>query len=370
MGAGVIQSDGEHQRIAIQSSNPNGLFFSHEWVERPVCSETLDNFEPEHVAGFKWNSWHPFHRNGWLDLPEYAVEIGVDVPAQLEVYLGVPPSAGGARPKATVRDEKGVLWLAKFPAVGDSEDVAIKEIAALKLAESAGLTVPPLRHEVIAGKSVMLIRRFDRYWAVPGHTLPSGTWGYDTDPAPGLVEGRIHQISALTLLGCAELDSPTKSYADIARAIRSYCHPRYIAQNNRELFARMVFNIFVSNDDDHLRNHAFLYDAAAKGWRLSPLYDVVPMARVSQERRLHLDVGREGKLATLDNALSEHTAFLPSRADAIEVIRTVWGALRSWKQVFEECGADDGLVAKMTGAIRPLKDIASPDLERAIRGPR
>ena len=71
----------------------------------------------------------------------------------------------------------------------------------------------------------------------------------------------------------------------------------------------MVLNIFLTNDDDHLRNHSFSYDAVAKGWRLSPLYDVVPRALVSRSRRLHLDIGPEGKEATLDNALAAVPVF-------------------------------------------------------------
>src|SRR3546814_17136977 len=80
------------------------------------------------------------------------------------------------------------------------------------------------------------------------------------------------------------------------------CSSDLIASDRHELFARMVFNIMVSNDDDHLRNHAFLFDAQGAGWRLSPLYDVVPRPKLAQERMLHLAVGPQGRLARLDNA--------------------------------------------------------------------
>jgi len=129
----------------------------------------------------------------------------------------------------------------------------------------------------------------------------------------------------------------------------------------------MVLNIFLTNDDDHLRNHAFSYDAQLRGWRLSPLYDVVPRPSVAQERHLHLGVGIHGKLATLDNAMSEFAAFVPDRPSALAIILRVWGAVREWKSVFETHGATPTLMKTLEQAIRPLGDIASPAFERELR---
>lgn len=153
------------------------------------------------------------------------------------------------------------------------------EAATLELARRADMTVPPLRLHQVLGQSLLLIRRFDRYWALPGQSLGPGDWAHETQVLPGLVEGRVPQVSGLTLVGCDEMASITKGYKHLAAAIRECCHPRFIARDTAELFARMVFNIFVTNDDDHLRNHAFLYDAALGGWRLSPLYGGQPLTR-------------------------------------------------------------------------------------------
>ncbi len=191
--------------------------------------------------------------------------------------------------------------------------------------------------------------------------------GYDSEPQAGFTEGRIPQVSALTLMACPEMESIAKGYKDLAQAIREQVHPDCIAADNAELFAQMVLNIFVTNDDDHLRNHAFSYDARPRGWRLSPLYDVVPQPSVSQERRLHLSIGSQGKLATLDNAMSEFAAFVQDRPAALAVIRRVWSAVRQWKTVFEAQGADPALIKILGQAIRPLSDIASPELERELR---
>ena len=296
-----------------------------------------------------------------------AVDAGEPVPANLVPYLHGAPSAGGARPKASVRDEAGVLWLAKFPAKNDAYEMAIVEAGAMDLARAAGMTVPPLQVISVAGQRVLLIRRFDRYWALPGEPLPAFARGYDTQPVKGATEGRIPQVSALTMMDCPEMDSASKSYRDLAQAIRERVHPACITSDNEELFARMVLNIFVTNDDDHLRNHAFSYDPELSGWRLSPLYDVVPRPSFAHERRLHLSVGTQGKLATLDNAMSEFPAFVADRPAALNVIRRVWGAVRGWKTVFEARGATPALIAILESAIRPLRDIASPALERDIR---
>lgn len=118
---------------------------------------------------------------------------------------------------------------------------------------------------------------------------------------------------------------------------------------------------------DLLRNHAFVRDPRRGGWQLSPLYDVVPRPGVAHERMLHLEVGDQGKLATLDNALSRFAAFTPSRARALEIIRRVWGEVREWKTTFEAQGASGLLVDQLAGAFRALEDIASLKLVGEIR---
>ena len=103
---------------------------------------------------------------------------------------------------------------------------------------------------------------------------------HDTLPGDGLAERRLPFASALTLLACDEFDARNRSYVEIAQAIRRHVQVERVRADNRELFARMAFNIFVSNDDDHLRNHGFVRDPRLGGWRLSPLYDVVPRERI------------------------------------------------------------------------------------------
>jgi serine/threonine-protein kinase HipA len=296
------------------------------------------------------------------------VQAGLPIPVHLMDVLGAGPTAGGARPKASVRDNDGSLWLAKFPSNGDGFDMARAELCTLELARRCGIVVPALRHLDVGGRSVLLVQRFDRYWVSPwaAALAPQGLL-HQVPIVPGAQEHRLPFVSGLTLVGCPEAESPLKGYADLAHAMRRYLHPTCIEPDIESLFARMVFNIFVSNDDDHLRNHGFVRDPRLGGWRLSPLYDVVPRPGVARDRFLHLQVGAQGKAATLDNAMTYYAAFFGRRDLAIAVVRQVWGEVRQWKQVFDAHGATGVLINQMVPAMRELEDIASPELVREIR---
>jgi len=167
-------------------------------------------------------------------------------------------------------------------------------------------------------------------------------------------------VSALTMLGCHESESREKSYHDIAASIRRHSRAGDIKSGQSELFARMIFNIMVTNDDDHLRNHAFLYTPGkGGGWGLSPLYDVMPRAAVSQERFLHLSIGKQGRLATLDNALSGYAGFGLTLEEARSIIDRVWAITREWKVYFSEFGVPDKEIDKISSAFRHINEILS-----------
>ncbi len=294
------------------------------------------------------------------------IDEGLPVPEKLEEIFAEGSPLGGARPKATVRDNDQVLWLAKFPSQRDALVVPIVETATLQLAVAAGLTVPPVRLIHLAARAVMLIRRFDRYWAKPGEDAALPDDLLSTAPATGLVEKRLGFVSGLTLVACDEMESPNKSYADLAQAIRRYCHPSVIRENNRELFERMVFNIFVSNDDDHLRNHGFVWDPRLPGWRLSPLYDVMPRASLAFERRLHLGAGPEGRIASLDNAFAGRETFTLSAKVAAQSISRIWSTVREWKVRFEEYQVPADQIENIAPAFRHIEDVSTPALRKLI----
>ena len=309
------------------------------------------------------NSWHTLSH-----LMEAAerIEDGLPVPAHLEAIFVEGTALGGARPKASVRDEQEVLWLAKFASRHDRFDIPGIECAALRMAEKAGLTVPLVKTLLLGERRIMLIRRFDRYWMVPGSAPARNAGLLQLGCGAGRVEHRSGFVSGLTLVACDEAESRDKSYADLADAIRKYCHPSVIRDDNAELFKRMVYNIFVSNDDDHLRNHGFIWDAALPGWRLSPLYDVLPRASNATERYLHLSIGRDGRLATLDNALSWHDKFTLSRRSASQLIADIWRVIREWRVYFDEFGVDAAEMDKAAPAFRHIDDISTPELRKLL----
>lgn len=267
------------------------------------------------------------------------IEEGLPVPTRLEAFFDAGSALGGARPKATVTDAQGKLWLAKFPSRSDSYDIPLVEAATLKLAGVAGITVPQIKIVNLApGQHVMLIERFDRVGSV-------GTMM------------RRHFVSALTLVGCPEQDSPQKNYADIADALRRHGAATRIAADLEELFARMVFNILVNNDDDHLRNHGLLWVPEARGWQLSPLYDVVPRPTHASERFLHLGIGPQGRLATLTNAMGWAARFGLTHDKALAVVDRIWRVVREWKHHFEEYGVSADEIDKVGSAFRHVREL-------------
>ena len=175
---------------------------------------------------------------GYLMDAAERIENGAPLPARLHEIFDAGSSMGGMRPKATVVVEDGSHWLAKFSSYSDRGFCypAI-EHATLRLAEAAGLNVPPTRLEEIgSGHYAMLIKRFDR------------TGG-------GENTGRRHFISALTLMNIHEMASIESSYAALADTMRLHLNAATLAGDLKELYCRMIFNILVNNDDDHLRNH-------------------------------------------------------------------------------------------------------------------
>ncbi|MDP3230686.1 MAG: HipA domain-containing protein [Acidovorax sp.] len=294
------------------------------------------------------------------------IEEGLPVPAHLEAIFVDGTALGGARPKATVRDDTGMLWLAKFSSRKDTFDVPGIECACLLLAQKVGLRVPALEVRNIGDRKVMLIQRFDRYWSAPGEVPAPDVDLLLTQPGGGAAEHRLAFVRGLTMLACDESESSTKAYTDLAQAVRAHCHPSVIQADNEELFKRMVYNVLVSNDDDHLRNHGFLFDPRIRGWRLSPLYDVLPRASHATERFLHLGVGPQGRLATLDNALAAHPMFTLSKTKAAQLIADVWKTVREWKVFFDRFGVSDDEIAKVAPAFRHMDDVSTPAMRKLL----
>lgn len=356
-GRRVIES-----RLKVPANSlPESSYLLHAGSQRVGAIDIRSSRDSAATPGF--GSWDNLE---YLMDAAQRIDEGLPVPPQLEEIFAEGSALGGARPKATVRDEERVLWLAKFPSRKDALQVPVIETATLRLAAASGLTVPPVKLLHFGSRAVMLIRRFDRYWAKAGQDAALPEDLFSTVPAYGLAEKRLGFVSGLTLLACDEMESLTKSYADLAQAVRRYCHPDVIRENNRELFERLVFNIFVNNDDDHLRNHGFVWDPRLLGWRLSPLYDVMPRASLATERRLHLGVGPQGRIATLDNAFDGREMFTLSAEAAAESIAKIWRILREWKVYFEEYQVPSHQIESIAPAFRHIDDLSTQSLRKLL----
>jgi Uncharacterized protein related to capsule biosynthesis enzymes len=229
----------------------------------------------------------------------------------LNILIAPGSSLGGARPKANVLDEKKQLWIAKFPSKSDSIDKAAWEFLAHELARKAGVNMAPCRIEKIKGKyHTFFTKRFDR---------DKGS--------------RIHFASAMTMTGNNEdtiRDHPA-SYLDMADFIQT--HGVNVDANLHQLWRRIVFNIAVSNTDDHLRNHGFILTDA--GWELSPAYDLNPSV---DKEGLALNIDMDNNALDFDLAKSVGEFFRLSDAQMNTIIKEVTGSVKNWKRIADKIG--------------------------------
>jgi len=235
------------------------------------------------------------------------IESGQPLPDALSNALLHGSSVGGARPKALLSDNQSD-WIAKFSSSTDHYPVVRSEMAAMWLAGQCHIQVPTVRMVESRGKDVLLVERFDRIRNETG------------------MERRF-RISSLTALQLHETESQLASYLDLAGFIRRYA--KDADQSNSQLFRRMMFNILIGNNDDHARNHSFFWDGMR--YQLTPAYDICPMLRSGLTANQAMIVGKQGRLSTLKNALSEAGLFGLTEGDAIFIknelvdrIKTHW----------------------------------------------
>lgn len=256
-----------------------------------------------------------------------------DTDEDLRLLLAPGSSLGGARPKASVRDQDGRLAIAKFPRRDDEYNAVLWEAVALSLAAKAGIPVPAARLEIVVDKHVLVLRRFDRQ----GST-------------------RIPFLSSLSMLGAR--DNQTRSYLEIADALRR--HGAAAREDIRGLWRRLVFNILVSNTDDHLRNHGFLY-AGTGGWRLSPAYDLNPVPVDIKPRILSTAITEDDGTASLDLAYEVAGYFELKESEAQEVVHTVGSVVSTWRNEASRHGVPKPEIDRMASAFE------HEDLTRATR---
>lgn len=244
----------------------------------------------------------------------------------LRMLIAPGGSLGGARPKASVIDPQGQLWIAKFPSVRDEHNVGAWELVVQTLAKACSLAVPEsLGRQFASPHHTFLVKRFDR-----------------------TPEGRLHFASAMTLTGRLDGDdaSTGASYLEIARVLID--HGARTNADLRELWSRIVFNMLVSNTDDHLRNHGFLL-VPGKGWRLSDAYDMNP---VPESHGLKLNVSEADNAMDLELARSMAPHFRVSKKLADEIIGRGLSVVKQWPRIADSLRIPPREQERMAAAFR------------------
>lgn len=245
----------------------------------------------------------------------------------LAMLMAPGSSLGGARPKANILDEAGHPWIAKFPSKNDTIDKAAWEYLAYCLAGHAGIQMAESKIEHIAGPyRTFFTKRFDRE-----------------------KEERIHFASAMTMTGKSEelIRDEHPSYLDIVEFIQFSGSRNHIDEDLHQLWRRLVFNIFISNTDDHLRNHGFILTDA--GWRLSPAFDINPS---TDKDGLALNVDMDNNMLDIELAKSVGIYFRLNEKEMSHIIADIRSAVAGWQKLATEIGIPRGEQIVMSQAFK------------------
>ncbi len=245
-----------------------------------------------------------------------------DSDEDLQLLFAPGSSLGGARPKASVLEKDGHLAIAKFPRKDDEINTVVWEAVALILAKKAGIAVPESRVETVANKPVLVIRRFDR-------------------DGPR----RIPFLSAMSMLGSK--DNETRSYLEIVDALRQ--HGAAPKADMEALWRRLVLNILISNTDDHLRNHGFLYEGP-DGSRLSPAYDLNPVPTDIKPRILSTAINEDDSTASMALAMEVAGYFELDANKARDIAAQVGIAVSKWRAEAARQGLNKAEIDRMASA--------------------
>lgn len=248
-----------------------------------------------------------------------------NVKKHIALLVAPGSSLGGARPKANVLDDTRHPWIAKFPSAGDSIDKAAWEYLAYQLALKAGINMAPSRIEKVSGKyHTFFSKRFDR---------ENGE--------------RIHFASAMTMTGNNEdtVREQPGSYLEIAEAIQNY--GTNIKSDLAQLWRRIVFNIAISNTDDHFRNHGFILNK--NGWHLSPAYDINPSV---DKGGLSLHIDMDDNSLDFELAKSVGVYFQLTKAEMEVTLQEVLQAVKKWRTIAQKIGISRSEQDEMERAFR------------------
>lgn len=284
----------------------------------------LTTYEKNHIP--------PLISIGKLLKSAHKVMLESESEEELSLLLAPGSSLGGARPKASVKDIDNHLAIAKFPKDGDEIDIIGWEAVALTLAQNAKIKVPDWRLEFIGRQKILISRRFDRKKNI-----------------------RIPFLSAMSVLSAR--DNEIHSYLEIADSIRQLsASPK---DDLEDLWKRIVFNVLISNVDDHLRNHAFLYKGLS-GWRISPAYDLNPTPGDIKPRILSTSIDESDNRASLDLAFENAYYFDLDSNKAKKIVKEIGSSVKLWRKEALKFNIEKKEIDRMSSAFE------HDDLKKAL----
>ena len=307
--AAFARKEGRKENTLLESDYLLGVFDNH----RMGALRFKEHDETEPFL----NDNHKMAAPPWTSLRELEhaslkfEEDNIDDPQYLDyvsILIAPGSSLGGARPKASVIDPEGNLWIAKFPSLNDTKNVGAWEMVVNDLAIKAGL-------DVAKGSIKQFNNKYHTYLTMRFDRTPKGK--------------RIHFASAMTMLGYTDGAASYQegvSYLELVKFLTQY--GSNVNDDLKELWRRIVFNICVKNTDDHLRNHGFLL--TDNGWRLSPAYDLNP---IEYGTGLNLNISENDNSLDLDLALSVAKHFRLKNEQASQIISEVKDSVTQWRDV-------------------------------------
>jgi serine/threonine-protein kinase HipA len=287
----------EHRMGALRfKDSPDGAFLND---NRKLATPPWTSIRELEYASFR------LEEDDSVDDPDYL--------HWLNLLTAPGSSLGGARPKASVVDKYGHLWIAKFPSKNDETDTGGWEMVVHELANKSGIVLPEaMVQKFNSHRYTFLTKRFDR-----------------------TSQSRIHFASSMTLAGRKDGDDfhSGTSYLELAGIIIQYGDKNHVDSDLEELWKRIVFSICVKNTDDHLRNHGFLLGKS--GWRLSPAYDMNP---VPTGTGLTLNISDDENSLSLDLAKEVAVFFRIENKRANQIIQTCTNAVNDWRNAASKYG--------------------------------
>lgn len=336
---------------AIRDSAPD--YWGRELLNRKFQVAELNEIEYvfannlEHVGALayspiKYDVPMKLEKDGWVNHKTKKIEIEQIIEQtelmikdmdgeRLRELFEYGPTLGGGRPKVSLTiDDK--LYLAKYGTSLDSTPEQKIEYATMKMASDIGLNVPTILLSKHLDRDVFMIERFDRFYS------------------NGNLQ-RSHFISALSLCDWHEFGTSDWSYPVFCDYIQKTGNSKEeIAEDLKELFRRIAFNIAVNNNDDHPRNHGLLNINGI--WRLSPLYDVVPKAIKGETFTMAMTVGIYEREASKRNLMSSAKYFQLNESEANKIIDEVNEFVqKNWKQYFKDAGIKDSIANQFENAM-------------------